>query len=174
MNSGKPRPKLRPSPLAATRRQPGFGGSMLSSGPCRLLLLPRWTATAEGLAKAYGNLTGDMLISAGIIAYAGAFTASYRSRIIQSFVDMCRNANIPHTAKFSLTAILGKSLALGIAGAREGVLGPGRACWGLRGPTAALGNCPLKTCLCMLLNVLSIPSICDVLVAGSDLVIVSV
>ena len=50
----------------------------------------RWTETAEGLAKAYTNLTGDMLISAGIIAYAGAFTASYRYIIVQSFVEMCR------------------------------------------------------------------------------------
>lgn len=39
----------------------------------------RWTDTAESLSRAYVNLTGDMLISAGIIAYAGAFTAAYRS-----------------------------------------------------------------------------------------------
>ena len=68
----------------------------------------RWTEAAEGLARAYVNLTGDMMISAGIIAYAGAFTASYRSRIIQSFVDMCREDAIPHTPKFSLSAILGE------------------------------------------------------------------
>ena len=68
----------------------------------------RWTETADSLARAYVNLTGDMMIGAGIIAYAGAFTASYRSRIIQSFVDMCREEAIPHTAKFSLTAILGE------------------------------------------------------------------
>ena len=74
---------------------------LLSISSCLTLLLPqtRWTETADNLAKAYTNLTGDMIISAGIIAYAGAFTASYRSRIIQSFVDMCRTDSIPHTAK---------------------------------------------------------------------------
>lgn len=56
----------------------------------RCLLQARWTETADNLARAYTNLTGDMLISAGIIAYAGAFTASYRTRIVQAFVDMCR------------------------------------------------------------------------------------
>ena len=68
----------------------------------------RWTEAAENLASAYTNLTGDMIISAGIIAYAGAFTASYRARIVDSFVEMCRRAGIAHTSRFSLTNILGE------------------------------------------------------------------
>eukprot|EP00798_Chlamydomonas_sp_ICE-L_P012762 gene12762-16013_t len=72
----------------------------------------RWTETAEGLAKAYTNLTGDMLISAGIIAYSGAFTASYRTKIIESFVSMCRAGRVPHTTKFSLSAILGEPVQI--------------------------------------------------------------
>jgi hypothetical protein len=35
-------------------------------------------------------MSGDMLISAGIIAYAGAFTSAYRTKVIDSFVEMCK------------------------------------------------------------------------------------
>ncbi len=50
----------------------------------------RWTEAAESLARAYANLTGDMLIAAGTIAYAGAFTPTYRARVVDAFVDLCR------------------------------------------------------------------------------------
>ncbi|GFH22159.1 uncharacterized protein HaLaN_19578 [Haematococcus lacustris] len=72
----------------------------------------RWTDTAESLARAYVNLTGDMLISAGIVAYAGAFTAAYRTRVIDSFVELCRSAAVPHTSKFSLGSILGEPVRI--------------------------------------------------------------
>lgn len=38
----------------------------------------RWTAVAKSLGENYANLTGDILLSSGFIAYMGAFTASYR------------------------------------------------------------------------------------------------
>lgn len=38
----------------------------------------RWSQTALALGKQYINLTGDILISSGIVAYLGAFTSSYR------------------------------------------------------------------------------------------------
>lgn len=47
----------------------------------------------QNLAKAYDNLTGDMLIAAGVIAYLGAFTAAYRTSITATFVEMCRWAS---------------------------------------------------------------------------------
>ena len=37
----------------------------------------RWIAAAKELGEAYPALTGDSLLSAGIIAYVGAFTAGY-------------------------------------------------------------------------------------------------
>jgi len=42
----------------------------------------RWTATAAALEAAYGDLTGDMLLSAAVIAYLGAFTSPFRARIV--------------------------------------------------------------------------------------------
>lgn len=38
----------------------------------------RWREMAFHLGELYKNLTGDILISAGIVAYLGAFTSSYR------------------------------------------------------------------------------------------------
>lgn len=38
----------------------------------------RWSETALRLGELYNNLTGDALISAGVVAYLGAFTSSYR------------------------------------------------------------------------------------------------
>ena len=38
----------------------------------------RWSEMAFNLGELYNNLTGDILISAGIVAYLGAFTSSYR------------------------------------------------------------------------------------------------
>ena len=39
----------------------------------------RWKAESENLSIVYVNLTGDVLISSGMIAYLGAFTAKFRS-----------------------------------------------------------------------------------------------
>lgn len=38
----------------------------------------RWSVTAKQLGIQYNNLTGDILISSGIVAYLGAFTSIYR------------------------------------------------------------------------------------------------
>lgn len=38
----------------------------------------RWSEMAFNLGLLYNNLTGDMLISSGIVAYLGAFTSKYR------------------------------------------------------------------------------------------------
>ncbi|KAG2451278.1 hypothetical protein HYH02_003884 [Chlamydomonas schloesseri] len=67
----------------------------------------RWTESAQALKDAAVALTGDMLVAAGIIAYCGAFTASFRQDIIESFVDMVQNAGIPRSPRFSLATALG-------------------------------------------------------------------
>ena len=42
------------------------------------LLLYRWSKAAHDLAILYDNLTGDVLISAGVVAYLAAFTSAFR------------------------------------------------------------------------------------------------
>jgi dynein heavy chain len=45
-----------------------------------------WKAESERLSSVYVNLTGDVLISSGVIAYLGAFTAKYRVDICEQWV----------------------------------------------------------------------------------------
>lgn len=45
---------------------------------------------AKKLAADYTHLTGDVLLSAGCIAYLGPFTAAYRERAINQWVERCR------------------------------------------------------------------------------------
>jgi len=39
----------------------------------------RWKAESEALGFTYTNLTGDVIISSGMIAYLGAFTSTFRT-----------------------------------------------------------------------------------------------
>ena len=38
----------------------------------------RWNKAAIDLTRQYDNLTGDVLISSGLVAYLGAFTSAFR------------------------------------------------------------------------------------------------
>ena len=79
----------------------------------------RWNEAAEQLGAVYNNLTGDMLISAGVIGYLGAFTFAFREEAIVSWVQECKRFKIPSSAKFSLTDSLGDPVKIrewGIAG----------------------------------------------------------
>lgn len=38
----------------------------------------RWTEAAKILGDKYINITGDVLLSSGLVAYLGAFTVDYR------------------------------------------------------------------------------------------------
>lgn len=38
----------------------------------------RWTDNVHGLGDSYINVTGDVLMSAAVVAYLGAFTVSFR------------------------------------------------------------------------------------------------
>jgi len=67
----------------------------------------RWTEEAARLGLQYINLTGDMLISAGVVGYLGAFTTAFRTRVIGNWVELCKENMIPSSANFSLTSTLG-------------------------------------------------------------------
>ena len=47
----------------------------------------RWKALAETLSIDLINITGDVLISAGMIAYLGAFNSLYRDEVTQIWVE---------------------------------------------------------------------------------------
>ena len=50
----------------------------------------RWTKAAENLQNIFDNLIGDVLISAGVIAYLGPFTMAFRDRCTSDWVKCCQ------------------------------------------------------------------------------------
>lgn len=72
----------------------------------------RWTEVAHKLGGDYINLTGDVLLSAGFIAYLGAFTAPYRDRAAKQWVAKCRAQKIPCSEQFSLMSVLGDPVTI--------------------------------------------------------------
>lgn len=72
----------------------------------------RWSAAANSLAASLINLTGDILLSAGVIAYLGAFTSSYRNICLKEWVSRCVELKIPCTSQFSLSNIVGDPIRI--------------------------------------------------------------
>ncbi|KAM9347669.1 dynein axonemal heavy chain 7 [Symphorus nematophorus] len=67
----------------------------------------RWSEMAFSLGELYNNLTGDILISAGIVAYLGAFTSSYRQDQTEEWMNLCKSREIPCSPNMSLMNSLG-------------------------------------------------------------------
>ena len=72
----------------------------------------RWTASAANLQVLYDNIVGDVLLSAGMIAYLGAFTANFRDECIGEWSKMLMGMKIPCAAVFKLTGCLGDQVAI--------------------------------------------------------------
>ncbi|XP_030740234.2 dynein axonemal heavy chain 3 [Echinops telfairi] len=67
----------------------------------------RWTEAARQLGIRYINLTGDVLVSSGTVAYLGAFTVDYRTKCQKQWLEQCRQKVIPGSSDFSLSNTLG-------------------------------------------------------------------
>nr|XP_044991758.1 dynein axonemal heavy chain 12 [Jaculus jaculus] len=79
----------------------------------------RWSQAADDLQITYENLTGDVLVSAGVIAYLGAFTSGFRQTCTNDWSMLCKEKRIPCSEEFSLSKTLGdpvKIRAWNIAG----------------------------------------------------------
>ncbi|XP_077070519.1 dynein axonemal heavy chain 12 [Siphateles boraxobius] len=72
----------------------------------------RWLKAANDLQCTYDNLTGDVLISAGVIAYLGAFTASFRNDSTKMWAKLCKSKKIPSSDDFSLSKTLGDPIKI--------------------------------------------------------------
>ncbi|XP_033097643.1 dynein heavy chain 7, axonemal-like isoform X2 [Anneissia japonica] len=72
----------------------------------------RWKKTAAELGELYVNLTGDVLISSGLVAYLGAFTSVFRQEQIQEWFKKTKDMGIPCSLEFSLTATLGEAVLI--------------------------------------------------------------
>ncbi|KAK4472821.1 hypothetical protein MN116_004037, partial [Schistosoma mekongi] len=67
----------------------------------------RWTEAAKSLSIQYTNLTGDVLISSGLVAYLGAFTSTFRQMQVKIWLNEIMKHSIPCSESFSLVNTLG-------------------------------------------------------------------
>uniref|UniRef100_A0A2C9M9T7 Uncharacterized protein n=1 Tax=Biomphalaria glabrata TaxID=6526 RepID=A0A2C9M9T7_BIOGL len=72
----------------------------------------RWTNAAATLQNIYDNLMGDVLISAGVIAYLGPFTRSFRDSETSQWIKLCQSKKIPCSTEFSLSKTLGEPIKI--------------------------------------------------------------
>ncbi|XP_057312411.1 dynein axonemal heavy chain 12-like isoform X2 [Hydractinia symbiolongicarpus] len=72
----------------------------------------RWTSAAINLQAVYDNLTGDVLVSSGVIAYLGAFTSVFRKECFAKWTKLCTDLGIPCSQDFSLSKILGEPIKI--------------------------------------------------------------
>jgi len=66
-----------------------------------------WSAKSNRLGKDYVNLTGDILMASGIIAYLGVFTGSYRKEAQEKWLTDLQKLQIPASKEFSLQGCIG-------------------------------------------------------------------
>lgn len=58
----------------------------------------RWSAAAKALGKRFEALLGDVLLSAGVLAYLGAFTIEFRRETVEDWVSQCLRLHVPCVA----------------------------------------------------------------------------
>jgi dynein heavy chain len=79
----------------------GLGGEKVS-----------WTNKSKKLGVDYINLTGDILIAAGIMAYLGVFTRQYRVIATTKWVELLTKLQIPARKTFSLQDVIGDQVKI--------------------------------------------------------------
>ncbi|CAF0812566.1 unnamed protein product [Didymodactylos carnosus] len=72
----------------------------------------RWTTAANNLGEQYDNLIGDILLSSGIIAYLGAFTAVFRQDQINEWNKLIEDQSLPRSKQYSLVNTLGEPVTI--------------------------------------------------------------
>uniref|UniRef100_A0A2S2ND87 Dynein heavy chain 3, axonemal n=1 Tax=Schizaphis graminum TaxID=13262 RepID=A0A2S2ND87_SCHGA len=72
----------------------------------------RWSQTALELQSTLDNAIGDVLLSAGVVAYLGAFTVDFRNVLINEWNHTCLKMNIPCSKQFSLIHTLGEPVLI--------------------------------------------------------------
>jgi len=79
----------------------GLGGEQVS-----------WTKKSSQLGKDFKNLTGDILIASGIIAYLGVFTAYYRKSACDRWLTVLQELQIPSSKEFNLANCIGDQVKI--------------------------------------------------------------
>jgi len=72
----------------------------------------RWGEAAEKLGADYINVTGDVLLCAGMLAYLGAFTMGFRERFTSAAEILLTEKKIPRSEVFTLVGSIGDPVKL--------------------------------------------------------------
>eukprot|EP00927_Polykrikos_kofoidii_P016938 TRINITY_DN17697_c0_g4_i1.p1 TRINITY_DN17697_c0_g4~~TRINITY_DN17697_c0_g4_i1.p1 ORF type:complete len:2583 (+),score=405.07 TRINITY_DN17697_c0_g4_i1:3-7751(+) len=72
----------------------------------------RWLESSQRLSTEYANLTGDVLISSGIIAYLGAFLGPYRQATLLEWLDLMHRNQVPASSSFALRSVIGDEVVI--------------------------------------------------------------
>ncbi|XP_051777061.1 dynein axonemal heavy chain 1 [Erpetoichthys calabaricus] len=67
----------------------------------------RWQETVHNLEYMVNNVAGDVLLSAGYVAYLGPFTGEYRAAMAEEWLRKFKEYEVPHTKEPSLIGTLG-------------------------------------------------------------------
>ena len=72
----------------------------------------RWTEMSAHLERQFVNVTGDVVLSAGVIAYMGAFTSIYREDAVKQWAELLQSNGISCTDGFTLRETLGSPTSI--------------------------------------------------------------
>ncbi|KAH8413286.1 hypothetical protein KR009_009673 [Drosophila setifemur] len=72
----------------------------------------RWSETAKMLQGSFKSVTGDVLISSGVVAYLGPFTIDFRVNQIKEWVRQCLEHGVTCTPDFQLAVVLGEPVEI--------------------------------------------------------------
>ncbi|CAK6435519.1 unnamed protein product [Pipistrellus nathusii] len=72
----------------------------------------RWQDTVENLENMLDNISGDVLVAAGFVAYLGPFTGHYRQVLYDQWVKQLVIQKVPHTTEPSLIGTLGNPVKI--------------------------------------------------------------
>ncbi|XP_040015424.1 dynein heavy chain 1, axonemal [Xiphias gladius] len=67
----------------------------------------RWKETVQHLDYMVNNVPGDVLLSAGYIAYLGPFSGEYRAAMAEEWLHCFKELSVPHTDEPNLISTLG-------------------------------------------------------------------
>ena len=72
----------------------------------------RWNSMASSLGGRLFNITGDVLLSAGTVAYLGAFDVKHRNLTIEDWKQKCTELGIQSSEDFSIANTLGDAVEI--------------------------------------------------------------
>jgi dynein heavy chain len=72
----------------------------------------RWSIASDLLGVSYQNLTGDVVVASGIIAYLGTFTTAYRLEATEEWVAKLAEFSIDARTDYKLSEVIGDQVKI--------------------------------------------------------------